>query len=104
MTEALLYKDTFSACLSERFHVRLDDGLQAEFELVEVKDLSSIGTCRLNQNNLEESFSLLFVNPSPTVFCQGIYKLEHPRIGDSDIFLVPVGKSSKGTEYEAVFN
>ncbi|MGS0743922.1 DUF6916 family protein [Glaciimonas sp. GG7] len=49
-------------------------------------------------------FSLLFRNDSAVMFKQKIYGLHHAAIGETDIFLVPVGRAGMGFLYEAVFN
>jgi hypothetical protein len=51
-----------------------------------------------------ESFSLLFEGPVQPLLPQGIYRFDHPGIGDFEIFIVPVGQTAGGTRYEAVFN
>jgi len=35
---------------------------------------------------------------------QGIYGLSHERMGDFDLFLVPISREELGFRYEAVFN
>jgi hypothetical protein len=32
-----------------------------------------------------------------------MYRLSHPRVGDLDVFLVPVGASDAGVAYEVSF-
>jgi hypothetical protein len=51
-----------------------------------------------------ESFSLLFrgrVDPETT---SGTYRVEHPRLGQFDLFMGPVGRGVKGLDLEAVIN
>ena len=50
-----------------------------------------------------QPFSLLFTGTPGRVFPQHIYPLTHPVLGRIEIFLVPVGASSEGTQYEAIF-
>lgn len=49
-------------------------------------------------------FSLLFDGPLDAPLVQGVHCVVHPTQGPLDIFLVPVGASATGLQYEAVFN
>jgi hypothetical protein len=52
-----------------------------------------------------EKFSLLFSGPAATTIDQGIYALEHARLGRLSLFLVPVGSvRAASRHYEAIFN
>jgi hypothetical protein len=51
------------------------------------------------------AFSLFFEATDPDVREQQIFALEHPDVGQFDLFLVPVGRTaSGGVTYEAVIN
>jgi hypothetical protein len=52
----------------------------------------------------QEMFSILFHGPAHTFVPQGMRKLKHERLGELDLFLVPVGKDNDEFIYEAVFN
>jgi hypothetical protein len=52
----------------------------------------------------QEVFSLFFHGPADRFMPQGIYKLNHPTLGELDLFLVPVGQDNQGFQYEAAFN
>jgi hypothetical protein len=52
----------------------------------------------------QETFSLFFHGPAEPFMSQGIHKLKNDRLGELDIFLVPVGQDQDGFQYEAVFN
>ena len=52
----------------------------------------------------QEAFSLFFHGPRAPFLPQGIRKLRHAKLGELEIFLVPVGQDPDGFEYEAVFN
>ncbi len=86
----------FSESLNSRFLLDLEGGKQIELELIELKNGYS--------NQKGESFSLLFRGPGAFVLPQKIYPLQHDRLGAFDLFLVPVGRDTKGTYYEVVFN
>jgi hypothetical protein len=49
-------------------------------------------------------FSVLFRGPAARPLPQGIYRVEHERLGALDIFIVPIGPDGGGMGYEAIFN
>lgn len=49
-------------------------------------------------------FSLVFVCPDERVLEQGVYAIEHERLGMLEIFIVPINADADGVHYEAVFN
>lgn len=89
----------FSKCVGEAFRARPGAEDPLEFELVEAEALPTHkGAPR------EEPFSLVFRGPPGRALAQQQYELEHERLGEIAVFLVPVGESEKGTLLEAVFN
>ena len=51
-----------------------------------------------------EPFSLLFQGPSGVYLPQQIYRFEHEMLGTFEMFIVPVGQTESGFQYEAVFS
>jgi hypothetical protein len=51
-----------------------------------------------------EAFSLFFHGPSDTFLPQRTRKVQHPALGEFELFLVPVAQDKDGFQYEAVFN
>ncbi|PYS86621.1 MAG: hypothetical protein DMF70_01965 [Acidobacteria bacterium] len=51
-----------------------------------------------------ERFSVFFAGPGDPFLPQKVYSLEHERMGEFEIFLVPVAGDEKSYRYEAVFN
>ncbi len=51
-----------------------------------------------------ERFSVFFVGPRDPFFPQQVYRLEHERMGEFELFPVPVAGDEKSFRYEAVFN
>lgn len=49
-------------------------------------------------------FSLIFLARTAIVLPQRLYRLEHATLGALTIFLVPIGRSAEGVNYQAVFN
>jgi hypothetical protein len=86
--------------VNTRFHINLDDDVNVELELVEVKPYPHIDS----ETPGFERFSLFFVGPRNIQLPQRIYPLQHAELGKSDIFLVPIGNNTNGPLYEAVFN
>jgi len=50
------------------------------------------------------AFSLLFRGPLERPIGQGLYPTRHARMGQAELFLVPVAREADGMRYEAVFN
>jgi len=82
--------------MGSKFRLRLEGSDSAELELVEVSEQQ--------KGAHQEMFSIIFRCPSETVWPQGIYHLAHERMGELDLFLVPINKDAEGVYYEAVFN
>ena len=89
-TEAMFVEN-----VNSRFRVQNADP-PLEIELIEVTSLSSSPT------NVQ--FSILFEGPLQVFLPQQIYRLDHDRLGELDLFLVPIARDDKGFRYEAVFN
>lgn len=95
MTEQIK-KEAFSENLNTKFRVPFGDDKAAELELIEVTEIiSSPG---------QEQFSVIFRGPLEYFFPQGIYHIEHEKMGELDIFIVPIAKDQDSFRYEAVFN
>lgn len=92
-----LTHETFSSHLGTTFEVRLD-GRTLALELVEVTPYRGDGAAGSRQ-----PFSVFFRGPAEVYLPQQIVPLHHERLGQLDIFLVPVGRQPDGYRYEAVF-
>ena len=66
-----------------------------ELDLTSATDLS---------NAQLEQFSLIFTGPISPCLPQRLYDLSHPRLGNVELFLVPVGPDEAGMKYEAIFS
>jgi hypothetical protein len=82
----------FEECLHEPFRLRLDDGEAVQLVLAEVT------------RNGAGSFSAVFRGAPDFQVPQRIWRLEHDRLGELDLFLVPIGPDEHGSRFEAVFN
>jgi len=78
---------TFQRLVGTGFLLRLDGETNFEVELSQLKDSSSPPW-----------------EPAAAPAEQRIYVLEQEAIGAFEIFLVPVGRTEAGLQYEAVFN
>ena len=85
----------YQELIGEHFTLNQADASPGIFSLEEVVVHANDPT-RIN-------FSLYF-QAAPPLLAQGIYRLTHPLMGETDIFLVPMRKVATGFVYEAVFN
>jgi len=96
---ATLTEKEFSQHLNSKFQLKLPDR-ELQLELVEVKGYPS----GPNEQGGMERFSIFFTGPGDIKLPQHVYQLDHERMGEFEIFLVPVSGDAKGFRYEAVFN
>jgi len=92
----ILTKEAFAENLNTRFRISLGDSRTAELELIEV--VETMLTPR------QQQFSVFFRGPLDYLLPQSTYHMEHEKMGEIDIFLVPIGREQDGFRYEAVFN
>jgi hypothetical protein len=95
MLDILSY-DELAAQVGTKFRV-----LDAAPELLEI-ELTAITDKQGNRQ--QEYFSLIFRGTRELILPQKIYQLEHEQLGAGALFLVPVGMTEQGVEYEAAFN
>lgn len=96
MTLQELHVDRFAGQIQSDFEVMDNPEIALSLRLVEVNDRS--------KPPRQETFVLLFHGPAQYFLPQGIHKLNHPTLGEIDLFLVPVAQDAEGFQYEAVFN
>lgn len=89
----------FSAFLNRDFVATTSEG-DTSFTLVQAQSLSEKAPAGMSR----PPFALMFHNRSVTLYPQGVYTMQHPELGDVDIFLVPVERGTPGFVYQAVFN
>jgi len=84
----------FEGALDSAFEIRPveGEGVPIAARLVEVKTRSAPPG--------HEQFSALFVGPPEPIWPQGTYRFVHARLGELELFMVPVGRASAGIEYE----
>jgi hypothetical protein len=91
-----LNRDDFAAHLNTTFNVYFRDEEPTPVELIEVTPL--------RERNRAASFSMVFQGPPEPVWNQRLLRVEHPELGEGEIFLVPFAQVEKGVQYEAQFN
>jgi hypothetical protein len=96
MSESKLLGPIYAEHLNSIFHQRMDDGRTIDFKLMEVETRASAPK--------QEEFTLIFRGPLDLPIMQGLFRLEHEKLGTEDIFLVPISKDAEGIYFEAVFN
>jgi hypothetical protein len=65
-----------------------------------IADVRRLGS---DDNPDRRAFSVLFRTAESQALEQQIFRVEHPDLGAHDLFLVPLGPSDGGFDYEAVF-
>jgi hypothetical protein len=96
MSESKLLGPVYAEHLNSIFHQRADDEKVVDLELVKVE--------MKNTAPGQEEFSLIFRGPLDLPIRQGLFRLEHEKLGTEELFLVPVSKDQEGIYFEAVFN
>lgn len=98
--------DDFAVHKDSTFRISLAPEAELEMELVlsEVQALSDLRR-RPSGDAVPGSpaFSLLFHGPPTPILPQRIYPLDHPELGQLEIFVVPLGPDAKGMRYQAIF-
>ncbi|MBL38799.1 MAG: hypothetical protein CMP07_10375 [Xanthomonadales bacterium] len=59
---------------------------------------------KLPSHGDRQSFSVVFRSEPGPQLEQQIVRVRHERLGELDLFLVPLGPAGDGMDYEAVFN
>ncbi len=92
MLDNLKYEDYLSE-LNTKF---LLTETSFELELVEITEKTT--------TTMQELFSLIFLGAKDNFLEQKMYRLHHEKLGDGEIFLVPIAEVPDGYKYEAGFN
>lgn len=96
MGTADLQLDHFQALVGETFVADFGDDGTLELELTEAVE-------RPTGSHDGIAFALLFRGPTDPTFRQAMVPVTHDAVGAHHLFLVAVGESDAGREYEAVF-
>jgi len=93
---ASLTHEKFASHLKTQFAVQVDTEHGVDLTLSEVSEL------KLSPR--QEQFAIVFRGPLDLFLGQGMRHFQHEKMGQFDLFLVPIGQDDKGFYYEAVFN
>jgi hypothetical protein len=93
----------FAECLGSTFRMHVGPGAVLEVELIEATALPA-SSARTADPSRRAPFSLVFRGPKTPWVQQGVYRIEHEKLGALEFFLVPIGPDEKGMRYEAIFN
>lgn len=89
----------WTACVGGAFCLQLDGGAPVDLTLIEATALpAQPGAPR------QEPFILIFRGPATCLLSQATHTLQHERLGELALFLVPAGADEEGAYYQAVFN
>jgi hypothetical protein len=85
-----------------------EQNLNTLFEVLppgaDAQNLELVSVTRLTSNPAVVAFSAIFRGPLDQPLAQGLYPVRHERMGQVDLFLVPVAREADGMRYEALFN
>ena len=94
--EASLTHESFSQNANTKFKVQVDENTPVELDLIEVT--------KLKVYPQQEEFTLTFRGPLNAFLDQGVRPMTHDKMGQFELFLVPIKQDAEGFYYEAVFN
>ncbi len=63
-----------------------------------------VSATEVSRSAHQRQFALHFSGPGDHFIQQATYLVAHPELGETELFLVPIGKTGDGFEYEAFFN
>lgn len=95
MELAELTSAVFAGHVRTGFRVHMAPDQVVEMTLTSVSDKGSSTTV--------ESFALYFLAPLDAPARQGTYRMAHDKLGEFELFIVPIRRDPRGIEFEAVF-
>lgn len=79
--------------------------LNTKFQLTEIPvELELIEVSARKATTQQEMFSLIFRGAKDNFLEQRIYQMHHEKLGEGDLFIVPIAEKTDGFHYEAGFN
>jgi len=94
--------DDFRAAVGQAFTFDAGEIGTFELTLVEARTIEP-NAPPVDASGHRSPFVLDFRGPADPILPQAIYRLENDSLGALEIFMVPVGRSEAGTDYEAIF-
>lgn len=95
--------ETYAPRIGETFQIRLQPDQTVAAELVEARLLPSGRSVDDEARRTPAPFAIVFRASTVAVLPQRIYRIEHPIVGEHDLFIVPIAGGPDGFLYEAVF-
>lgn len=93
-------EEEFRQNLNTQFRVVADAPKPIDLTLVDVEARPS----EAHEEAGMERFSVFFLGSREFLLSQATYRLAHPRMGEFELFLVPISQDENGFRYEAVYN
>jgi hypothetical protein len=84
------------------FVLEVGPATTADLALVEVR-ATGVEAFKGGPTPPRPPFALTFRGPLAPIYAQRTYRLRHPAMGELELFLVPIGRSAAGADYEACF-
>ena len=89
-------QEAFAQNVNTKFHVSTEDANQVELELAEVSEVTP--------QKAHDQFAVVFRGPLNAFMGQGMRSFGHDKLGQFELFIVPIRRDGEGFYYEAVFN
>jgi hypothetical protein len=100
----LLTHATFAELVGDRFQIQPPGGEPVEVVLTSCTETPHGDPEAWKQQVGRMPFSLLFHADAADAMPQQTFTLRHERLGELEVFLVPIGPDERGMRYEAVFS
>lgn len=94
--ETSLTHAEFTQNANTKFQIPIDEQNSVELELVQVSEVKLFPQ--------QEQFAIVFRGPLNAFLGQGTRLFRHEKMGEFELFVVPISKDAQGVYYEAVFN
>ena len=94
--------DDFIDVVGQDFGIAAGEGSIQSLRLAQAIESGEVGGPGPD-GQIRKQFSLVFLGALHPVLPQGTYQLSHPRLGELELFLVPLGPAPEGMQYEAAF-
>lgn len=94
--------------LNDWTHAAFSENLNTAFSLQHPQwgtvTVELIHVSELRETPRQRMYSLVFRGPLEQPLQQGLFPMSHKKMGNGDLFLVPIAREGDGYRYEAVFN
>ncbi len=91
-------KELFESSQQDVFEIAFEDGTP---KLCNIAEINTSQAPMIEQD--KPQYSIIFSSAETEVYEQGVYVVSHPKLGEFELFLVPVYGDDKVVHYEAIF-